>query len=58
MNIKDYFYKLNNKSKEINKNARNPFLERDFAYNPFLGAIEQTYIWIESKNSKRYSNSP
>lgn len=56
MSIKNYFQKLNNKSEEIGKKAKNPFLERDFAYNPFTSAIEQTYIWVESKNARHYND--
>ena len=51
MDIKEYIKKLNIGADKINKKARNPFLEYNFAYNPFMGAIEQTYIWIE--RSKR-----
>lgn len=52
MDIKKYIENLNKKVDEFDKKAKNPFLENDFAYNPFKGAFEQTYIWIESKNKK------
>ncbi|MCD8025048.1 MAG: hypothetical protein LUE64_05890 [Candidatus Gastranaerophilales bacterium] len=47
MNIKKYFNKLNENVKKVEKKAKNPFLEHNFAYNPFMNAIEQTYIWVE-----------
>ncbi len=51
MDIKKYIKKMNFKIRKINKKAKNPFLEYNFSYNPFMGAIEQTYIWVE--RSKR-----
>lgn len=51
MDIKEYIKILNKKIEKADKKAKNPFLEHDFAYNPFMSAIEQTYIWIE--RSKR-----
>lgn len=43
-----------NKFKEIfkkvykyDKKAKNPFLEREYSYNPFKSIYEQTYLWVE-----------
>lgn len=47
MDIKEYLKQLNKKTKKIDERAKNPFLEHSFAYNPFMSAIEQTYIWVE-----------
>ncbi len=47
MEIKEYLKQINREAKKANKKARNPFLAQDFAYNPFMSAIEQTYIWVE-----------
>ncbi len=49
MNIKKYFKILEYKTEKINKRAKNPFLEKNFQYNPFISAIEQSYVWIEQK---------
>ena len=34
--------------------AKNPFLEYSFTYNPFISAIEQTYIWVERNTPKKH----
>jgi len=47
MNIREYFKELNEKMKCYDKNAKNPFLEYNYAYNPFKSAISQTYVWVE-----------
>ncbi len=41
---------LLNKTKKYDKKALNPFLSKDFSYNPFKSIWEQTYIWIEKPN--------
>jgi len=51
-NFKKYIIKINTKAKKADKKARNPFLEHNFAYNPFMSAIEQTYIWVEQKKGR------
>ena len=38
------------KAEKYNKKAQNPFLSKEFEYNPFKSIYEQTYIWIEKKN--------
>ena len=54
MNIKEYIQKANKKADKINEKAKNPFLEYSFTYNPFISAIEQTYIWVERNTPKKY----
>lgn len=54
MDIKEYLKQLNKKTKDINKKAKNPFLEHSFAYNPFMSAIEQTYIWVERNKGRKF----
>ncbi len=51
MDIKKYINKLNKCTDKADKKAKNPFLEYNFAYNPFMSAIEQTYIWVEQKKN-------
>ena len=51
MNIKEYLKKVNKKAEKMSDKAKNPFLEYNFAYNPFISAFEQTYIWVE-RNSR------
>lgn len=54
MDIKEYLKNINKKVKNAEKSAKNPFLEKNFAYNPFMSAIEQTYIWVERKKHTRF----
>ncbi len=56
MGIKEYFIILNKKMKKYDKNAKNPFLEYNYAYNPFKSAISQTYVWVEQENTKEGQN--
>lgn len=51
MNIKKYLQELNKKTNNYNKNAKNPFLEYNYAYNPFKSVISQTYVWVERINN-------
>ena len=53
MNVREYFKQLNKKMNKVNDKAKNPFLEYNFAYNPFMSAIEQTYIWVERNTKHR-----
>lgn len=55
MDIKEYIKQVNKKTNKFNDKAKNPFLEYSFSYNPFISAIEQTYIWVE-RNTRRNSN--
>lgn len=41
-----YFKFLLKKTEKFNKKATNPFLSKDFEYNPFKSIYEQTYIWV------------
>lgn len=54
MNVREYFKQLNKKMNKVNDKAKNPFLEYNFAYNPFMSAIEQTYIWVERNTKHRF----
>ena len=53
MGIKEYFSTLNKKMKAYDKNAKNPFLEYNYAYNPFKSAISQTYVWVEKLKKEK-----
>ena len=44
-----FLKQVNKKVQKANIKATNPFTASDFTYNPFMNAIEQTYIWVESK---------
>lgn len=52
MNVKKYFTRklkeLKDKVVHYDQRAQNPFLERGFEHNPFLGAFSETYIWVEN----------
>ncbi len=52
MNIKKSLQELKKRINKYDKNAKNPFLEYNYAYNPFKSAISQTYVWVEKINSK------
>lgn len=43
----NYFKTLFKKMEKYDKKAANPFLAKDFEYNPFKSIYEQTYLWIE-----------
>jgi len=45
--IYKFVFKAEKYTKKYNKNAQNPFLKRNFEYNPYKNLYEQTYIWIE-----------
>jgi len=57
MNIKKYLQELNKKTNDYNKSAKNPFLEYNYAYNPFKSAISQTYVWVERINKPDILNT-
>ena len=42
-----YFKILSRKTKIYNNKAQNPFLNKDFKYNPFKSIYQQTYFWVE-----------
>lgn len=52
MGIKEYLQTLNKKMRSYDKSAKNPFLEYNYAYNPFKSAISQTYVWVERECEK------
>lgn len=56
MKIKDYFKNINNRVKQMDSKAQNPFTHYDYSYNPFKSAFKQTYIWIEKERKKNESN--
>ncbi len=56
MNIKKSLQELKRRINLYDKNAKNPFLEYNYAYNPFKSAISQTYVWVEKVNSKEYGS--
>ncbi|HIS74576.1 TPA: hypothetical protein IAA86_06115 [Candidatus Galligastranaerophilus intestinavium] len=51
MRISEYFKEINSKVDNINKKARNPFVDYDYSTNPFRGAFKKTYIWIEKEEN-------
>lgn len=52
MNLISYIKKINDKIKEFDEMATNPFTNPDFEYNPFKNAFSQTYVWLDDENSK------
>lgn len=53
MNLYKYFKVILNKIINFDCKASNPFTNKNFRYNPFNNAFNQTYVWIESKNNKK-----
>lgn len=47
MNLYKYFKIILNKITNFDCKAVNPFTSKDFRYNPFNSAFNQTYVWIE-----------
>lgn len=56
MRISEYFKEINSKVDNINKKARNPFVDYDYSTNPFRGAFKKTYIWIEEEEENSEIN--
>lgn len=52
MNIKKFLQELNKKADCYNKNAKNPFLEYNYAHNPFKSAVSETRVWVEPINQE------
>lgn len=52
MNIKEFLQELNKKINHYDKNAKNPFLEYNYAHNPFKSAIRETRVWVEKADPK------
>ena len=48
----EYFKTLYAKMKKYDKKATNPFLDKDFEYNPAESIFEQTYIWVEKPKNR------
>ena len=51
MNIKEFLKELNKKINHYDKTAKNPFLEYNYAHNPFKSAIRETRVWVEKPDS-------
>lgn len=47
MNVKEFLQYLDKKIKHYDKNAKNPFLEYNYAHNPFKSAVSETRVWVE-----------
>ena len=47
MNIKEFLQDLNKKINAYDKKAKNPFLEYNYAHNPFKSAVSETRVWVE-----------
>ena len=52
MNIKEYLKELNKQLKAYDKKAKNPFLEYNYAHNPFKSAVCETKVWVEKPDTK------
>lgn len=53
MDIKEFIKEINRKIKTYDNEARNPFLEYNYAYNPFKSVIHQTYVWVEKAGEEK-----
>ena len=51
MNIKEFLKEFNKKINHYDKTAKNPFLEYNYAHNPFKSAIRETRVWVEKPDS-------
>mgnify|MGYP004593112261 FL=1 len=49
MNLYKYFKVILNKITCFDCKAVNPFTSKDFHYNPFDNAFNQTYVWLEKE---------
>lgn len=52
MNIKEFLKELKEKTNCYDKKAKNPFLEYNYAYNPFKSAVSSTSVWVEKTEEK------
>ncbi len=52
MNIKKSLQELKKIINQYDKNAKNPFLEYNYAYNPFKSAVSETQVWVEKVTRK------
>ena len=52
MKLGEYFKDINQKADNLNKRAKNPFVDYDYSHNPFKGAFKQTYIWVEREEPR------
>ena len=37
----------------LNKCAQNPFIQKNYSYNPFESVFTRTYVWIEKENKDK-----
>jgi len=49
--IINHVKELNKKINHYDKTAKNPFLEYNYAHNPFKSAIRETRVWVEKPDS-------
>ena len=54
MNLYKYFKVILNKITCFDCEAVNPFTRKDFHYNPFDNAFNQTYVWLEKEKNKKF----
>ena len=52
MNLIDFIKYVIWKVKIYNSEAKNPFTQRDYGYNPFESVFTRTYVWVEQHNDK------
>ncbi len=53
MNIKEFLKEIKEKINHYDKKAKNPFLEYNYAHNPFRSAISDTSVWVEKVDEKK-----
>ncbi len=53
MDIKEYLKELQKKVNCYDKKAKNPFLEYNYAHNPFKSAVSETKVWVEEIKDKK-----
>lgn len=52
MNIIDFYKLVKMEIKSFNDRAKNPFIEKDYGYNPFESVFTRTHVWIEKQNDQ------
>lgn len=52
MNLIDFYKFVIMKIQSFHEKARNPFIEKDYGYNPFESVFTRTYVWIEKQKDQ------
>ena len=53
MNFYNYFKIILREIVDFDNKAINPFINKNFNYNPFKNAFNQTYVWIEKEKDNK-----